>query len=346
MNDWTSSGNLFPMPPAGERMGIYAASRLTARLRTGNGTVPGLIFREQRGGDTGLNAHLEVVDEYPKMGKLVGLQVRSGTQTGGLDSAFSPYREFSSPGGGSVERTARGYVCRGEMGHVAYWLQHSLPVLVMVYEPEKDQLVWEKVSPDTIEITEQHWELLVPYDQIYGEEAAQAIADLPCYSPYLARLAMDRPWMQLIDSGQEILLEMDEWLNQPSERGSLRLSVLDERGERESVYEWPFQTNPDMPHVFRLASLFPWAHIGADEAFYREKLGEEGASEGTLAPWIVEAGEIARFRLRLSLNELGRSFLTAERFLRRGEFPVSEPSGSFGADYEKGLKFQLYQKRA
>ena len=89
-----------------ERIGIYAASRISALL-------PELIFREQRGGDTGLNAHLEIAETYPKMGKVVGLQIRSDE-------------------GGALERAARGYVCRGEMAHVAYWLQHSLPVLVMV----------------------------------------------------------------------------------------------------------------------------------------------------------------------------------------------------------------------
>ena len=64
-----------------ERIGIYAASRISALL-------PELIFREQRGGDTGLNAHLEIAEAYPKMGKVVGLQVRSEE-------------------GGSLERTAR-----------------------------------------------------------------------------------------------------------------------------------------------------------------------------------------------------------------------------------------------
>ena len=312
--------------PNGERLGIYAASRLTARL-------PGLIFREQRSGDTGLNAHLEVVEEYPRMGKVVGLQVRSDS-------------------GSEIERTARGYVCRGEMAHVAYWLQHSLPVIVMVYEQGQDHLLWEAVSPETIEISGQHWELLVPYDQVYGEEpsggsqsgAVERIAELSCYSPYLARLALDRPWMQIIEMGRGILLEMDEWLNQPSERGSLRLSVLGENGERESVYEWPFQTNPDMPHVFRLPSLFPWANIEVDTDFYREKMGGESLPD-SLAPWTVEAGEIARFRLRLSLNDLGRSFLTTEQFLRRGEFPLMEQSSGFGPEYEKGLKFQLYKRQ-
>lgn len=302
-----------------ERIGVYAASRLSARL-------PGLIFREQRSGDTGLNAHLEVVEEYPKMGKMVGLQVRSDDEK-------------------TVERTARGYVCRGEMAHVAYWLQHSLPVIVMVYERERDRLAWETVSADTIEISGQHWELLVPYDQVYGTESVDRIADLPCYSPYLARLALDRPWMKLIEAGRGILLEMEEWLNQPSARGNLRLSILKENDEREAVFEWPFQTNPDMPHVFRLPSLFPWALIEVDQPFYRDK-GVEPVEPDVLIPWIVEAGEIARFQLRLLLNELGRSFLVTEQFLRRGEFPALNQSGSFGTEYEKGIKFQLYARQS
>ena len=297
------------------RIGIYAASRLSSRL-------PGLIFREQRGGDTGLNAHLEVVEEYPKMGKMVGLQVRS-------DDARA------------VERTARGYACRGEMPHVAYWLQHSLPVIVMVYERERDRLLWEAATPETIEITGQYWELLVPYDQAYGPETVERIADLPCYSPYLARLALDRPWMQLVEAGRGILLELDEWINQPSSRGNLRLSVLGGNGERESVYEWPFQTNPDMPHAFRLASLFPWALIETDRPFYQERTGA-APEPGVILPWTVEAGEIARFQLRLSLNDLGRAFLTTEQFLRRGEFPTTAQGGGFGTEYEKGIKFQLH----
>ncbi len=100
-----------------------------------------------------------------------------------------------------------------------------------------------------------------------------------------------------------------------------------------------------MPHVFRLASLFPWARISVDDAFYREKLGEYGSDAGSVFPWVVEAGEIARFRLKLSLNELGRSFLTAESFIRRGEFPATDAgSAGFGAEYERGLKFRLYSK--
>ena len=46
-----------------------------------------------------------------------------------------------------AEKSARGYVCIGEMEKAAYWLQHSLPVVVMVYEHERNKILWEAVTP-------------------------------------------------------------------------------------------------------------------------------------------------------------------------------------------------------
>ena len=80
--------------------------------------------------------------------------------------------------------------------------------------------------------------------------------------------------MEIIEGGGGILLEMDEWINRPTAKGSLRLCVLQDNGGREAVFEWPFQTDADMPHIFRLPSLFPWALIEVDRAFYREKGAE------------------------------------------------------------------------
>lgn len=300
-----------------ERIAIYAASRITARL-------PGLIFREQRRGDTGLDAHLEITEDYPKMGKTIGLQLRSDE-------------------GSYLEHSARGYVCRGEMAHLAYWLQHSIPVLVMIYERQRDRILWEVADADTIEVDGQEWELVVPHDHVYGEEAVPAISELPCYSPYLSRLALDRPWMELLEAGRDILLEMDEWINRPSTRGTLRLCVTQLDGSREAVYDWSFQTDADMPHAFRLPALFPWADLSVDAEFYEERESERLAEPVAIRPWSVEAGEIAHFLLKLSLNELGRSFLVTERFLRRGDFPKTSFMGDIGTDYENGIKYRLHR---
>jgi hypothetical protein len=306
-----------------ERIGIYAASRISAQLS-------GLIFREQRSGDTGLNAHLEITEDFPKMGKSIGLQIRSD------ESAW-------------MERGARGYVCRGEMSHLAYWLQHAIPVLVMIYERKNDRILWEFANADTIEVDGPSWELVIPNDQIYGLDAVAAISALPCYSPYLSRLALDRPWMELVEAGRDVVLELEEWINRPSARGTLRLCVCNIDGSREAVYDWMFQTDADMPYNLRLPSLFPWANLSIDEEFYREKIlsGDQEADFSGLAPirpWSIEAGEIARFQLKLSLNELGKAFLITERFLRRGEFPRPSIMGKIGDAYENSIKYKLHKK--
>jgi hypothetical protein len=303
------------------RIGVYTANRISAQL-------PGVIFREQRSGDTGLHAHLEITDRLPKMGKSIGLQIRSGEDE-------------------RVERGARGYFCHGDIAHLTYWLQHSIPVLVMVYERETDRVLWEVANADTVDVDGRKWELLVPIDQAYGPEAVQSISALPCHSPYLARLALDRPWMELLETGA-LLLEIDEWINRPSARGSLRLCVCKADGTREAVYEWAFQIETDMPYSLRLPELFPWANLSVDEEFYRDKTPGETTDHpediDLIRPWTVEAGEVAKFALKLSLNELGRSFLMTERFLRRGEFPRPPVTRSMDKSYEEGIKYRLYNK--
>lgn len=294
-----------------KRLGIYAADRLTARM-------PNLLFRAQREGTTGLNAHLEVLAENNNSGRVVGLKI-------------------CIPEEG--EKSARGYVCIGDMSTAAYWLQHSLPVVVMVYEHERDRILWEAITTETLEVSGKRWEVVVPYDNEYGTiEAAGKISNLTCTSPHLAKLALDKAWIELIYEGREVFLELDEWINQPNSRGSLRLCV---NGSDGGIYQWPFQTSPDMPHVLRLPSLFPWASMRIDEEFYREKSLHEPAPE-ELAPYVIEAGEIARFRFRLSLNELGRAFLLTEPYICKGHFPDTGHSAGYGAEYESGLKFLLY----
>ena len=304
------------------RIGVYAVNRISAQL-------PGVIFREQIGGDTGLQAHLEMTEHFPQMGKSIGLQIRSDENE-------------------RIERGARGYTCRGDLAHLTYWLQHSIPVLVMVYEREADRVLWEVANADTVVIDNQEWELVIPGDQVYGPAAIPAISALPCYSPFLARLALDKPWMELVETGSDLLLEVDEWINRPSARGSLRLCVRNLDGTYEVVYDWSFQIETDMPYALRLPSLFPWSNLSVDEEFYRNKATEtdfQSASDlAPIRPWTVEAGEIARFVLKISLNELGKAFLMIERFLRRGEFPRPSVMGRLDRSYEDGIKCKLYKK--
>lgn len=283
--------------------------------------MTGLIFRTQIQGATGLNAHLEITGDNPRV---IGLRVCASDEL-----------ELEKTG-----KSSRGYVCTGETSVAAYWLQHSLPVIIMVYEPDTNRLLWESVSIDNLEIAGSHWELIVPYDNEYNEEAAHKIANLTCTSPYLARLALDKALIELVNSGREVYLELDEWINQPSSRGNLRICITNPDG---GVYQWPFETSPDMPQVLRLPALFPWASLSVDEEFYRQR--NIIYDSNSLAPYAIESGEIARFRFRLELNELGRAFLAVEPYVCRGNFTNTNQIISYGTEYESGLKFLLYRNK-
>ncbi|MBQ7576770.1 MAG: DUF4365 domain-containing protein [Synergistaceae bacterium] len=275
-----------------------------------------LIFRTQREGSTGLNAHLEITGENPRV---VGLRVCTSEE---------------------ADKSARGYIIRGDTEIAAYWLQHSLPVVIMVYEHERNKIFWESVSTENLEIAGRKWEIIIPYENEYNDEAARRIANLTCTSPYLARLALDKALIELISTGREIFLELDEWINQPSSRGNLRICIPGPDG---GVYQWPFETSPDVPQVLSLPGLFPWASMSIDEEFYSAKNFHD-FDTNTLAPYVIESGEIARFRFKLELNSLGKSFLAAEPYICRGIFPSSNQNISYGNEYESGLKFQLYKR--
>ena len=279
--------------------------------------MQGLIFRTQRDEFTGLNAHLEITGENPRV---VGLRVCTSDES---------------------EKSARGYIISGDTEIAAYWLQHSLPVVIMVYENERKKIFYESVNTENLELAGRKWELVIPYEKEYNGEASQEIKNLTCTSPYLARLALDKALIELINQGREIFLELDEWINQPSSRGNLRICITGQEG---GVYQWPFEINPDVPQVLRLPELFPWAAISIDEEFYSAKNFHD-FDANTLAPYVIESGEIARFRFKLELNSLGKSFLNVEPYICRGIFPaLNQQKISYGEEYESGLKFQLFRK--
>jgi hypothetical protein len=118
----------------------------------------GWIFREQPTVDVGIDAHLEVVDSAASTatGQLLGVQIKSGLS----------YFRSATHGGWW-------FTCNA--AHASYWLGHSLPVLVMLYNPKTRKVYWQHVSNHTAVSTGKAWKVLVPEDQ---ELNAQSMADL------------------------------------------------------------------------------------------------------------------------------------------------------------------------
>ncbi|MFC7870718.1 DUF4365 domain-containing protein [[Kitasatospora] papulosa] len=129
----------------------------------------GWLFREQETADVGIDAQLEVVDAATAeaTGRLLGVQIKSG------DSYFK-----------AASDTGWWFVCDAD--HVSYWLGHSLPVVVMLYEPEAKRVYWQHVSDHTVVSTGKGVKIHVPRGQ---ELTAASTQDL---KP-LARSRTDAP---------------------------------------------------------------------------------------------------------------------------------------------------------
>lgn len=120
----------------------------------------GWLFREQSTEDYGIDAQVEVVDGGVVSGKLLGFQIKSG---------LSWFRES-----GPV-----GWWYRPDELHVQYWLNHSLPIVVVLFHPETGRCHWQVVSRDTlVETPVGGYKLLVPEAQVLDESSRSPLREV------------------------------------------------------------------------------------------------------------------------------------------------------------------------
>jgi hypothetical protein len=289
----------------------------------------GWLFREQPTEDYGIDAHAEVVDGEDVRGRLLALQIKGG---------MSWFRETAP----------RGWWFRPDAEHVAYWLNHSLPVAVVLYHPETKRCHWQLVNRQTLQGTSTGgWKLLVPEAQVLDASAADRLREAAEGDPYVLRirqLQLAKPWMELLASGKRLVVDIEEWINKTSGRGSISLGVDNEDGEKpEELANWGvFLGLASYAEV--VPRLFAWAHVQVHEETYEDAAeyaqyeaecvayDNEGypsltedfdewrsrrLTEG-LRPYANGAGEVDFWRLELTLNELGKAFLVVDRFGMEG----------------------------
>ncbi len=120
------------------RSGVHAVGEQLTRL--------GYIFREQQTDDYGIDAHIEIVAGGLVTGKLIALQIKTGP------SWFQ-------------ESTQHGYVFRGDNEHLKYWMEHSLPVLIILHNDETHISYWQAIKTENIIQTGKGWKIIVPKTQ-------------------------------------------------------------------------------------------------------------------------------------------------------------------------------------
>lgn len=303
--------------PQTERLGVSALDYFFSQN--------GWLFREQTTHDYGIDAHVEIVEAQRPTGKLIALQIKAG------QSFF--------------EKDENGaYVFRTDDKHIAYWIGHSMPVVIVLYNPETKQACWQHVSRQTVETTGKGWKLSVPKTNLFEapDRSLKALAALVQPEPYirrLNRLRIDRHWMDLIEEGNVVRVQFDDWVNKALSRYQIAIFTDDEKEI------WPTLYAPSVGVKEMLKHFFPWADFSLDLESHEEQARGRWESEShswkddetgaiyystSFNEWyhpqeglvpVSENGETASYSLLLSLNEFGKSFLIIDDYLADPDAP-------------------------
>lgn len=305
-----------------EREGVHYCGRIAEHNKW--------MFREQPVDDVGIDAHMEYVEPTGESKQLLALQIKSGA------SWFKEEKDGFIIFRGINERQYN------------YWTKNSLPCIVVLYNPDDDMCIWQKLNVETIERTNggqgKGFFVRVPLNQIFLDELSSkkllSFTNLPQHITNYNFLLSQKKFMQIIQSGGEVKLHSTEWVNKSSGKGDTELIVNDGKSVQKYTYPYwfPFTLYTDV-----FPRLFPWACFSADEEFFEEsdiELWREYHChyDAEDDEWLVvgdtfeefrrklspmrsidHAGEVAEYMMVLSLNELGKAFLEIDEFVSQNQ---------------------------
>jgi hypothetical protein len=284
----------------------------------------GWLFREQFLHDYGIDAQVEIVSEGKPTGDLIAIQIKSGS------SYFT-------------EETDTDIVYRTDDKHIEYWSKHCLPVIIILYHPERDNFYWESVTDETIISTGKGWKINIPKSKLLTDESLAAFHDLiqpPPYIQKLNKLRLDKRWIDLISNGETVYIEYNDWINKSLPRFQIRIGC----SSRDDIKEESWPTIYGVLMEDAVSHTIPWAEFEMDHDAYAEYMESVWYNECyswhdketditfftmPFEEWFTPAegivpvsndGEVEGYRLILSLNEVGKAFVELDKYLSEDDF--------------------------
>jgi len=300
--------------PRTDRLGMGKLETLFASV--------GWLFREQFVADMGIDAQVEIVNNNIPTGQIIAIQVKSG------ESYFSEQNETS-------------IIYRPDRKHVEYWIKYAIPVIVVLYSPSDDILIWAPVHEDTIIKTKVNYKLELAKKAVLDKDSYLALKNifkLNYQENRLMKLLLDYPWIKMIKEGEIVYAEFEDWINKSLTRTSIKIYCHSKIGYKE-IYI-PQHYTPGYSLFSAVTKLIPWADFEMDIDGYREEKEEEYELEcsrydkeddmtyytksfedyyeepdGIVPIREGEGGEINIYRVILKLNDIGESFLIIAKYL-------------------------------
>jgi hypothetical protein len=250
----------------------------------------GWIFREQTISDWGIDAHVEVTNRDEPTGRLLALQIKSG-------------KSF-------FRKRGENYVYYGEGRHLQYWRNHSLPVAIILHDPETGLTLWQRVEEELITYGKAgRWSIEVPATQVLDSTAIEGlergVSDITAYRKL--RLVFDLPLMREF-AAKEVYFSIDEWVNKS-------LGMRDCK-----VFYDSDQIDFGEP-VHTISAWYPTHSIGEYFANVWPWLSYEYIQD---PPPHAGYDEVEGHDVNVVLNDIGKAVLTLEDYYANGA-PVIDP---------------------
>ncbi|MFQ6601151.1 DUF4365 domain-containing protein [Flavobacterium sp. C3NV] len=104
------------------------------------------IFRpNHKENDFGIDAYLDIIAEFGQVtGKTIAAQVKTGP------SYFKEKNDF-------------GWIYRGEVSHLNYYLNHDIPVIIIIIDDSLNKAYWCLCDPSKTEQAGGNWKITIPY---------------------------------------------------------------------------------------------------------------------------------------------------------------------------------------
>ncbi|KPA15740.1 hypothetical protein MHK_004043 [Candidatus Magnetomorum sp. HK-1] len=132
------------------------------------------------------------------------------------------------------------YIFRTDNKHIEYWVEHCLPVIVVLYHPDEDILYWKHVSKKSCVITGKEWKISISKNKQLTEKSLKELCKLiqpPPYIQKINRLRLDKFWIDLVDKEEFVYVEFEDFLNKSLPRFSIKIGC-DYRDDIEEE-SWP-----------------------------------------------------------------------------------------------------------
>lgn len=209
------------------------------------------LYRPQPTSDVGIDAQIETHDGMTATGRLLGAQIKTG---------------YAS------RRNATHYRMPVDPRHIEYWERYTLPVVMVVHDPDTGTSYWTHVAGDAIDQSDpDHPKVLVPLTRILDASSKAALNELaqPPSRDLTRAVALDQHLLQRTERGDEVTVELEHAHNKSAGWVTVTITSTTPSGATTAHEAFTDLTGVlDVPEY--VARRWPWATATRNDAAYEE----------------------------------------------------------------------------